>query len=177
MVIRQVSPLAKTIVVVVVVVVIIIIIIIIIIIVVVVVVAVIIIVTLIVTIIIIFPRVNKNLTIIINIVDLFIYLFPAIAPSFKNGFGPFYLFQDSEGRLKCDPEAAPRPSTFKWFDEYGAEIKSGYGYSIEQDGTLVISKVERSQHKGKFSCYAKNFLGNATAEGTATVYGKNASWR
>lgn len=94
----------------------------------------------------------------------------AIAPSFKNGFGPFYLFQDSEGRLKCDPEAAPRPSTFKWFDKNGAEIKSGNGYTIEQDGTLVITKVERSQHAGKFSCYAQNFLGNATAEGMATVY-------
>jgi len=79
--------------------------------------------------------------------------------------------------LKCDPEAAPRPSTFKWFDKIGAEIKSGNGYTIEQDGTLVISKVERSQHAGKFSCYAQNLLGNATAEGMATVYGKNASWR
>ena len=80
--------------------------------------------------------------------------------------------------MKCEPEAAPRPSAFKWFDENGAEIKSGVnGYTIEQDGTLVISKVERNQHAGKFSCYAENFLGNATDEGMATVYGKNASWR
>ena len=78
--------------------------------------------------------------------------------------------------MKCEPEAAPRPSTFKWFDKNGAEIKSGRnGYTIEQDGTLVINKVDRSQHAGKFSCYAQNFQGNATAEGVATVYGKNAS--
>ncbi|XP_068738238.1 fibronectin type III domain-containing protein-like [Montipora capricornis] len=95
-----------------------------------------------------------------------------IAPSFqKNGFGPFYLFQDSEGRLKCDPEAAPRPTVFTWYKE-DVEITPGVTYQIESDGTLVISNVQRSRDQGKYACYAESFLGNALAENTAIVYEK-----
>ncbi|XP_068713298.1 fibronectin type III domain-containing protein-like [Montipora foliosa] len=94
----------------------------------------------------------------------------AIAPSFqKNGFGPFYLFQESEGRLKCDPEATPRPAIFKWYRD-DVDITPGVTYQIESDGTLVISNVQRSRDQGKYLCYAENFLGNDSAESTATVY-------
>ncbi|XP_068714977.1 fibronectin type III domain-containing protein-like [Montipora foliosa] len=95
----------------------------------------------------------------------------AIAPSFqKNGFGPFYLFQESEGRLKCDPEAAPRPTIFKWYKD-DIEITPGVTYQIESDGTLVISNVQRSRDEGRYACYAENFLGDDVAESNAIVYG------
>lgn len=96
----------------------------------------------------------------------------AIAPSFqKNGFGPFYLFQESEGRLKCDPEAAPRPTVFLWYKD-DVEITPGVTYQIESDGTLVIGNVQRSRDQGKYLCYAENFLGNDSAESIAIVYEK-----
>ena len=98
-------------------------------------------------------------------------IFTAIAPSFeKNGFGPFYLFNEREGRLKCDPEAAPRPSQFKWYKE-GKELTSAR-YSVTADGTLVINKVNRGD-AGRYTCYAKNFLGEATSDpSSATVLSK-----
>ncbi|XP_068715034.1 hemicentin-1-like [Montipora foliosa] len=93
----------------------------------------------------------------------------AMAPSFqKNGFGPFYLFQDSEGRLKCNPEASPRPNVFKWYKD-DVEITPGVSYQIESEGTLVISNVNRSRDQGRYSCYAQNFLGTALAESIASV--------
>ncbi|XP_068757845.1 fibronectin type III domain-containing protein-like [Montipora capricornis] len=96
----------------------------------------------------------------------------AIAPSFqKNGFGPFYLFQESEGRLKCDPEAAPRPTVFTWYKD-AVNITPGVTYQIENDGTLVISNVQRRRDQGKYACYAENFLGSDLAESTAIVYEK-----
>ena len=95
----------------------------------------------------------------------------AIAPSFeKKGFGPFYLFKEREGRLKCDPEAAPRPSEFKWYKD-GQQLSITGRYSVTADGTLVINKVDR-QDAGNYSCYAKNFLGEATSKpASATVFG------
>ncbi|XP_068713129.1 fibronectin type III domain-containing protein-like [Montipora foliosa] len=96
----------------------------------------------------------------------------AIKPSFqKNGFGPFYLFQESEGRLKCDPEAAPRLTIFKWYKNDN-EITPGVTYQIENDGTLVISNVNRSRDEGRYACYAENFLGHATENSRATVFEK-----
>ncbi|XP_068759670.1 fibronectin type III domain-containing protein-like [Montipora capricornis] len=96
----------------------------------------------------------------------------AIAPSFQeNGFGPFYLFHESEGRLKCDPEAAPRPNIFKWYKD-DVEITPGVTYQIENDGTLVIINVQRSRDEGRYACYAENFLGDDLAESTAIVYKK-----
>ena len=103
-----------------------------------------------------------------------ISIFTAIAPSFKeNGFGPFYLFRESQGRLKCNPKAAPRPNIFRWYKD-GQELKTT-PYSVQADGTLVISKVTKDMDKNVFKCYAQNFLGNDTATATATVLGKNLS--
>ena len=98
-------------------------------------------------------------------------IFTAIAPSFKkNGFGPFYLFNEREGRLKCDPEAAPRPSQFKWYKD-DKELTSAR-YSVTADGTLVINTVNRND-AGNYACYAKNYLGEATSDRSpATVLSK-----
>ena len=82
------------------------------------------------------------------------------------------MFNEREGRLKCDPEAAPRPSEFKWYKN-GQQLTPTGRYSVTADGTLVINTVER-QDAGRYSCYAKNFLGNATSKyASATVFGKN----
>lgn len=97
--------------------------------------------------------------------------FTAKAPSFKKkGFGPFYLFEESVGRLKCDPEAAPRP-TFKWY-KGGKELNTA-PYSVQVDGTLIINNVNRARDAGEFSCFATNFVGNDTAKADATIYGRS----
>ena len=52
------------------------------------------------------------------------------------------------------------------------EITPGVTHQIENDGTLVISNVNRSRDQGRYSCYAENFLGTAQAESIASVLGK-----
>ena len=100
----------------------------------------------------------------------------AIVPSFKqNGFGPFYLFEETEGRLKCNPKAAPRPNMLKWYKE-GQELQTTTPpYSVEADGTLVIDTVIRERDTGEYECYAENFLGNDSAKARASVFGKDES--
>ena len=93
----------------------------------------------------------------------------AIAPTFVE-FGPFYLYKDCEARLKCQPEAAPKP-TFRWYTEGGSEIKTGARYTVESDGTLVIDKVNK-QDAGQYRCLAQNFLNEASANASAYVLGK-----
>ena len=101
-----------------------------------------------------------------------ISLFAAMAPSFKKtGFGPFYMFKGTEGRLKCNPEAAPHPDTFRWYK--GGIVLKTTPYRVESDGTLVIAKVNKERDEGEYRCFAKNILGEATAYSNATVYGKN----
>ena len=102
--------------------------------------------------------------------------FTALAPSFaKRGFGPFYLFQDSEGRLKCDPDAAPRPNSYRWFKE-GTEINMTSPYRLKSDGTLVISEVQRNRDAGQYKCSATNILATDEATAEATVLGKDKSF-
>ncbi|XP_068757831.1 fibronectin type III domain-containing protein-like [Montipora capricornis] len=91
------------------------------------------------------------------------------APSFeRNGFGPFYLFKGSKGRLECVPEAAPRPTEFRWFKDEGPEL-SGGRYTVEKNGTLVIDKIN-SDDAGEYKCSVKNLLGSAAATANATIY-------
>ena len=98
------------------------------------------------------------------------------APSFseiERGFGPFYLFNGTEGRLTCNPEAAPRPSEYKWYNGTTL-LTSSPRYRIEHGefSTLIINKVEK-EDEGPYTCYAENFLGNATETANATVLGEN----
>ena len=93
----------------------------------------------------------------------------------KRGFGPFYLFQESEGRLKCDPDAVPRPGLYRWFKN-GTEIIMTSPYRLESDGTLVISNVQRSRDAGQYKCSAANFLATAEATAEATVLRKDKSF-
>ncbi|XP_068759030.1 fibronectin type III domain-containing protein-like [Montipora capricornis] len=91
------------------------------------------------------------------------------APSFeRNGFGPFYLFEGSKGRLECVPEAAPRPTEFRWSKDGGPEL-SGGRYTVEKNGTLVIDKIN-STDAGEYKCSVKNLLGSAAATANATIY-------
>ena len=92
-------------------------------------------------------------------------------PSFVK-FGPFYLYKDREARLKCQPEAAPLP-VFKWY-KGGSEIIPTAHYIVLPDGTLVIDKVNK-QDAGQYQCSAKNFLGEASANASAYVFGKEYS--
>jgi len=81
-------------------------------------------------------------------------------------FGPFYLYKDREAKLKCQPEAAPKP-TVRWY-KGGSEIKTGARYLVESDGTLVIFKVNK-QDAGQYRCCVRNFLGDASANASAYV--------
>ena len=73
--------------------------------------------------------------------------------------------------MKCDPDAAPRPFVFKWYKE-SQELNSA-PYRVQADGTLVIDMVDSKRDAGEYKCFAKSILGNATAKGQATVFGKN----
>ena len=48
-------------------------------------------------------------------------------------------------------------------------------YRIEhrEFSTLIIDNVDKNRDEGLYTCYAKNFLGNATETVTATVLGEN----
>lgn len=85
-------------------------------------------------------------------------------------FGPFYLYKDREARLKCQPDAAPRPTI--WWYKGGSEITTGARYKVESDGTLVIDKVNK-QDAGQYQCRAQNILDEASANASAYVLGKN----
>lgn len=85
------------------------------------------------------------------------------------GFGPFYMLNDSEARLRCQPEAVPLP-VFRWYHE-GVEIKTGARHRVESDGTLVIFKVNKHD-VGHYRCLANNFLDEANATAPAYVFGK-----
>lgn len=104
-----------------------------------------------------------------------IFLSAAKPPTFSV-FGPFYLFEESEGRLKCEPDAAPKP-TFKWYftpkggDESQITIGQA-GYRILSDGTLVIDKVTK-QDAGQYRCWASNSIGTDQATAEATILRKN----
>ena len=99
-----------------------------------------------------------------------------MAPFFETGFGPFYLFKGTEGRLTCNPKAAPWPSKdeYKWY-KGTTLLRSSPPYRIEHEefSTLIIDKVDENRDEGPYTCYAENFLGNATETATATVLGEN----
>ena len=106
-----------------------------------------------------------------------IFLFAAIKPSFaESGFGPFYLFKGTAGRLTCNPKAAPRPSKdqYKWY-KGTTLLTSSPPYRIEHGeySTLIIDNVDKNRDEGLYKCYAENVLGNATENATATVFGEN----
>ncbi|XP_073228626.1 fibronectin type III domain-containing protein-like [Porites lutea] len=98
----------------------------------------------------------------------------ATAPSFETGFGPFYLFKSTEGRLTCNPKAAPRPSEYKWY-KGTTLLTSSPPYRIEHGefSTLIIDKVDENRDKGLYTCYAKNSLGHREATASATVFSEN----
>ena len=99
-----------------------------------------------------------------------------MAPSFETGFGPFYLFKGTEGRLKCNPKAGPRPSKdqYKWY-KGTTLLTSSPPYRIEHGefSTLIIDKVDKNRDKGPYTCYAKNSLGHAEATANAIVFSEN----
>ena len=106
-----------------------------------------------------------------------IFLFAAIKPSFaESGFGPFYLFKGTAGRLTCNPKAAPRPSKdqYKWY-KGTTLLTSSPPYRIEHGeySTLIIDNADKNRDQGLYKCYAENVLGNATENATATVFGEN----
>ncbi|XP_022810032.1 fibronectin type III domain-containing protein-like [Stylophora pistillata] len=88
-------------------------------------------------------------------------------PTFSKPLGPFYLFKNSQGVLKCESEAAP-PPTFEWFRGV-TQITTGGRYTVQADGVLWINDVTEGD-KGEYRCKATNFLATAEDVGTATVY-------
>ncbi|CAH3151030.1 unnamed protein product, partial [Porites lobata] len=90
----------------------------------------------------------------------------------ESGFGPFYLFKGTEGRLKCNPKAAPRPpkDQYKWY-KGTTLLTSSPPYKIEygEYSTLIIDNVDKNRDEGDYKCFAANFLGQDEATGKATV--------
>ena len=83
------------------------------------------------------------------------------------------MFKDTEGRLDCKPDVAPRP-TFEWSKVTGnnqGDIKSGGRYQLLLDGTLLIANVTQND-EGRYRCKAKNNYGTDTATADASVLGK-----
>ena len=102
-----------------------------------------------------------------------IFIFTAKKPSFESEFGPFYLFKDSEGRLNCEPDAAPQP-TYQWSKGTGnnkIDITDGGRYKSFPNGTLTIANVTKND-EGQYSCKATNIIGSTTATAVASVLGK-----
>ena len=99
-------------------------------------------------------------------------VFSAKKPTFDPTSGPFYLFKNSQGVLKCEPEAAP-PPTFEWYRK-GSKITTGGRYTVQKDGVLLINDVT-DDDAGDYRCVAENFLDKAEYNGVATVYGKKNS--
>ena len=100
------------------------------------------------------------------------FLFAAWKPSFFGvGFGPFYLFKESQARLPCKPLGEPQPSV-KWFKD-GAAISYGQNssYKLEADGTLFKTKVTDGDG-GIYTCMAQNYLGKANATAPGILLGK-----
>ncbi|XP_022777594.1 fibronectin type III domain-containing protein-like [Stylophora pistillata] len=93
--------------------------------------------------------------------------FSVKAPTFSKPLGPFYLFKNSQGVLKCEPDAAP-PPTFEWFRN-GTKITTGRRYTVQADGVLWINDVTEDD-RGEYRCNATNVLATAEDVGTATVY-------
>ena len=93
-----------------------------------------------------------------------------------SGFGPFYLFRGTVGRLTCNPRAAPRATKdqYKWY-KGTTLLTSSPPYKIEHGkfSTLIIDNVDKNRDEGLYKCYAENFLGNNEATATATVLGEN----
>lgn len=108
----------------------------------------------------------------IHLNDCDFQCFSAKKPTFDPASGPFYLFKNSQGVLKCEPEAAP-PPTFKWYRK-GTELTTGGRYTVQKDGVLLINDVT-DDDAGDYRCVAKNFLAEAEYNGVATVYGKKNS--
>ena len=107
-----------------------------------------------------------------------IFVSVAKAPTFPS-FGPFYLFKESKGRLKCQPDAAPQPKVI-WSKDKSEITIPALGspsphYEEEQDGTLVINKVT-VEDAGSYSCQATNIVGSAKASAPAYVLGKDTGF-
>lgn len=99
------------------------------------------------------------------------FFFSAAKKPEFGSFGPFYLFEGSEGRLKCEPDAAPPPE-FRWF-KGDKEITAGEsGYKMLSDGTLVIDQVTKDD-AGQYRCSANNFMGSASATALANILSKD----
>lgn len=96
-------------------------------------------------------------------------------PSFADGqFGPFSLLHGSEGKLECKPSAEPRPK-FQWLRN-GVLITDGANsrYTLQQDGTLVIEKVDKDKDSVNYTCKAQNMMGHDSATAVPTVLGKKS---
>ena len=84
------------------------------------------------------------------------------------------MFEDTEGRLDCETDAAPRP-TFEWSKVTGnnqVDIKSGGRSQLFLNGTLLIANVTKNDDEGRYRCKATNDYGTDTATADASVLSK-----
>ncbi|XP_048584487.1 fibronectin type III domain-containing protein [Nematostella vectensis] len=83
------------------------------------------------------------------------------------GFGPFYIFKDTKGEIKCDSNAAPAANHVWSKDDQVLSISGRY--SLGPGNSLVITPVQQND-EGKYTCKATNLLGTDTKSNDATVY-------
>ena len=81
------------------------------------------------------------------------------------------MLNKKEARLPCQPSAAPRPS-FQWYREGDLlTYDENSRYKLEEDGTLVIKKVDNSQDAANYTCKAVNFKGTDSVSALLNVQG------
>ena len=86
-------------------------------------------------------------------------------------FGPFALFLQSTGILKCENNAAPPSNKFKWYKDNRLLSISGR-YSLDSKGNLTIKEVDSSD-AGNYTCEATNSEGSKESEEAPVVlYGE-----
>ena len=72
-------------------------------------------------------------------------------------------------RIKCPVSGVPKPK-LNWALD-GKEITSVGRYSIDDSGTLSVSKLDRKE-SGKFSCHARTKFGEESRTTKVDVVGK-----
>jgi hypothetical protein len=83
-----------------------------------------------------------------------------------NSVNEFLSVEGEPAELKCNVTGNPRPLVY-WRDPRLRNSSSVGGYFVNpEEGTLLISKVNRNDDNGEFTCIARNNVGEASKKVT-----------
>ena len=71
--------------------------------------------------------------------------------------------------IQCPTSGVPTP-TVTWSKD-GEEIHSGSRYTVQDDGSLLITDAEEEDN-GRYTCSSGNVAGNASSSSMVQVVGK-----